>query len=612
MRIIMRRDYHCGVDVVSTPGRETHGVSAEHRSKVYYSIAPTHSHMHGAGSGEGPAFPPDRKGERDRSRRAKRRRDLVRALIAISAVAVAIYFSTLPTPPFFASVLTYYTILMLVVVLFSEQIRLFLLRFRGSTAVVCGLGDKGSSVVKQFLDAGSPVIAIEKDPGNKEIEVCRSRGAAVIVGDARDYETLGTARIGNAEFLLALTGDDGVNGEIALRACDLRKENARRALACVVHLSHPALCALLRERELASSEGKPVRLEFFNIHQRGAFLLLRAHPPFLPGLSSPPDTSILIIGMGDLGEGVMVHAAKLWKEGYGSSAGKLRIALLDREAEALRETFLLRYPSLERYADLLAFPMDLRSPGFLRLLSAPPPIPGGRFGIIYLCIPDESLGLATALEIQRSSAWSGTQVVVRTVHSGGILSVLEMPEGGKELQGKIHPFPLVDRTCSLELVVNGTHEMMARAIHEEYVLSRFQAGQVAAPGTRIRPWEELPEEYREANRAQADEITRMLRRAGSEIAPMADWDESPLVFTAGELESLAEEEHLRWMRERTASGWIFGEARDDERKLHPSLIPWADLPEAEKEKDRNAIRVLPGILARVDLAIRRVPLQGQG
>ena len=34
-------------------------------------------------------------------------------------------------------------------------------------------------------------------------------------------------------------------------------------------------------------------------------------------------------------------------------------------------------------------------------------------------------------------------------------------------------------------------------------------------------------------------------------------------------------------------------------------MPWEPLPEQQKEKDRNAIRTLPGILAKVQLKIVR-------
>ena len=47
-------------------------------------------------------------------------------------------------------------------------------------------------------------------------------------------------------------------------------------------------------------------------------------------------------------------------------------------------------------------------------------------------------------------------------------------------------------------------------------------------------------------------------------------------------------------------------AKDPDRKLHPTLVPWDELPEAEKEKDRDAIRGLPAMLARAGFELRRL------
>ncbi len=44
------------------------------------------------------------------------------------------------------------------------------------------------------------------------------------------------------------------------------------------------------------------------------------------------------------------------------------------------------------------------------------------------------------------------------------------------------------------------------------------------------------------------------------------------------------------MAERASQGWRYGEPRDDERKLHPSMKPYADLPESEKAKDRDTVK----------------------
>jgi len=58
-----------------------------------------------------------------------------------------------------------------------------------------------------------------------------------------------------------------------------------------------------------------------------------------------------------------------------------------------------------------------------------------------------------------------------------------------------------------------------------------------------------------------------------------------------ELEELVEEMsknvHEVWAQTRISQGWTYGEQRDDAKKHHPCLIAYEDLPEEEKEYDRN-------------------------
>ncbi|MDX2289325.1 MAG: RyR domain-containing protein [Hyphomicrobiaceae bacterium] len=63
-------------------------------------------------------------------------------------------------------------------------------------------------------------------------------------------------------------------------------------------------------------------------------------------------------------------------------------------------------------------------------------------------------------------------------------------------------------------------------------------------------------------------------------------------------ETLAENTHDTWARRRLADGWTHGPARDDDKKQHPSLIPYADLSESEKDYDRQtALETLKAIIA---------------
>ncbi len=53
------------------------------------------------------------------------------------------------------------------------------------------------------------------------------------------------------------------------------------------------------------------------------------------------------------------------------------------------------------------------------------------------------------------------------------------------------------------------------------------------------------------------------------------------------VEEMAKNVHEVWAETRIKQGWKYGEQRDDELKTHPCLVPYEDLPEEEKEYDRN-------------------------
>lgn len=52
-------------------------------------------------------------------------------------------------------------------------------------------------------------------------------------------------------------------------------------------------------------------------------------------------------------------------------------------------------------------------------------------------------------------------------------------------------------------------------------------------------------------------------------------------------EKLAKNVHEVWSETRIKDGWTLGDVRDDDAKTHPCLIPYEELPESEREYDRN-------------------------
>ena len=51
-------------------------------------------------------------------------------------------------------------------------------------------------------------------------------------------------------------------------------------------------------------------------------------------------------------------------------------------------------------------------------------------------------------------------------------------------------------------------------------------------------------------------------------------------------EELAKNTHEVWAAARMRDGWVYGKTRNDEKKEHPCLVPYEELPESEKEYDR--------------------------
>ncbi len=79
-------------------------------------------------------------------------------------------------------------------------------------------------------------------------------------------------------------------------------------------------------------------------------------------------------------------------------------------------------------------------------------------------------------------------------------------------------------------------------------------------------------------------------QAGYEPRPIDTSDVSVPDPLASLLEELARNAHDVWAVQRLQTGWRYGMVRDDERQLHPCLVPYEELPDEEKEYDRAMVR----------------------
>ena len=513
-----------------------------------------------------------------------------------------------------------------------EQFQSLRLRFIHDHVVICGLGRKGHLLARGFRERGDRVVVIEQDEDNSFLKPCRDLGAVVLIGDASENGILCRAGVPRARYLIAAGGDDGMNAEIAVHARQLARSRHGAPLTCLVHVVDPHLCDLLRECELEAQAPASFRLAFFNTFDLGARAVLDEYPPFGAaghGSGSPPH--LVVVGLGSMGRSLVVHAARRWREiGRGqarahgredvirtdsedqspgqapqSQGPRLRVTVVDREGDHKTEILQLRYPQLSQVCELIPAEMDIRWPAFHRaafLLDS-----DGRSDVtaVYVCLDDESLGLTAGLTLLRRLKGLDTPIVVRMVSETGLASLLDGGDDGEGGFANLRAFALLERTCQPELLLGGTHEILARAIHEEYVRQQSESGETPQTNPSMVPWDTLPESLRESNRRQADHISVKLKAVGCGIAPLTDWDAEFMQFTPDEIELMARMEHERFVEERLRGGWRIG-PKDLAKKTNPHLVPWEQLPEEIKELDRNPVRGLPRFLARAGLQIHRL------
>ena len=118
---------------------------------------------------------------------------------------------------------------------------------------------------------------------------------------------------------------------------------------------------------------------------------------------------------------------------------------------------------------------------------------------------------------------------------------------------------------------------------------------------------ELEPQFQLSNLRQARSIPKKLNLIGCEIAPKKDPRPriGPRGFDEIEIENLARFEHQEWCEEKRGNGWIYGEEKDNKKRISPYLVPWDELEEDTKKLDKDTIKNIPKILESLGLKVVR-------
>ncbi|MGF7234761.1 MAG: RyR domain-containing protein [Frankia sp.] len=539
------------------------------------------------------------------------------------------YPATLEVARFLAPVATSLGLAKAVGALFAGQLRAWRARHCHDHVVVCGAQPVAGIVAAAARAEGHRVVLVTDRSGDED-ETSPAEGILAIPGDPGDPATLRAAGIGRAARLVICSerGLGGVSVAAAARTLarearaprpfwalqdrlwDRRWRGRDGPLECFAQAGDVDFVVPVQVRAAMAPADPSFVLTFFSLEAVGGRILAGAD---VPGFDARGPREVVVVGTTEFGRALVVELARAWRSRFGDQAAPLPVALAAPDAAAVADGLKRRYHVVRSFLRLRAIGVE---PALVRATPA---------AHVYICEDDSDAVIADALALARADeARPARGTGARTVVT--LLLGREQTRGSRgpgpgtgdgpgttdgagvldDAGGRLRFFALYGQPCRPAEIYGETYLRMARAIHDNYVSDLNAPG--AAPGSadaRV-PWDALPEPLRHSNIEQARSYATALDALGYVIVPTQD---APVAvrFTDAEVERLARAEHDRWMAAKIATGFSLGE-RDEGPTKHPDLLPWDDLSDPVREKDRQPMRRMPAVLGLVDLQIvRRSP-----
>ncbi len=343
--------------------------------------------------------------------------------------------------------------------------------------------------------------------------------------------------------------------------------------------------------------GEVAGINLFSQAQAAVRQAHRRHPPFLLAKKQGhKQIHTVIFGFGLYGEAVLIDTLLSALTSY---LDRPRFTIVDPRADAIKSSLALRYPELEKSADITIIKGALEgadtclSEADILALGKQDPV-----SITYVCLPDETLSLAAGLAIQslaNRDDWTTGPIYIRLSTHQAIPYAQAGVNGLKQAQ--LLSFGGLDSLVPDTGIFGNDTDGLARALHNRYREVAPDDGQANVP------WEELSEDFRDSNRRQLVHIPAKLSSAGVELDSwLRSADEYPqqailpggsdLLVDAATIEKLAILEHERWMADRRINGWRYGVEKIPEKRLHTDLVPYEDLSANSQSYDRLVIETL--------------------
>jgi hypothetical protein len=464
----------------------------------------------------------------------------------------------------------------------TRPVRLAIMPHVRGHIIVVGVERIAEAALQVLASRGQQVVVVMPSISSAHQERLESFGFTIVEANPEQPATFAGLNIQRAAAVFLVYDDDVRNIELAMHVIALneRRSAADPRLVLALQIARDDLARELDPTFDAVTRSRRSRYHRLCLDRDAIREDLRRNAPVFLKKDTSVRSHVLVFGLSGNWQQVLMQIVVTAQDHPHCVAAITIVA--NAEERARLTTWLKTMPDLPLVAEISVIECDFD------LLPSAPAIAAWPFldlepQLVLVLRPDpDSVG--TILALRRSGNAFGIKaqpILVRRTREDNLLGQLAA-------SGPLNiPFGGILRTAAIERVLDHKGDDRAIELHEHY-LSRAPT---LGPGSTaaVVSWEDLSENLRDANRASVEHAPILFKAVGLEKQDLA-------AIAPDVMDTLARIEHRRWIADRIDRGWRSGAVRDDDRLIHPNIIPFDALSEADREKDKDAVRVLARIL----------------
>lgn len=506
--------------------------------------------------------------------------------------------------------------------------------------IVAGSGESAELLARNAARHGA-VVLIQREISTAELDAMASDGVAVIAGPPSDKLVLKDAGVKSADRVVAIGDKDTENVGIAAAVRTARG-----------HIDPGDVLVRIEDLSLRDNlpEGGPLRAaDIFSLAEISARLLTNSTDMLDVAVKLKHSrVHVAVVGWDTYGIAAIARILRMmWAVGL--EAPRVTVFSDDPKAEQdFKDRFPRAFDQAVWKADVSFVAYNYRADDPWAPLSATAQAGGEPITAVLVSLPTDEDTLRCAARLSKRAPSADVPIYVRENAEESIKVWLTTAS-----KTWIIPFGAPSAVLSVGALIDRANDEAAISVHEDYLRTcvfynsddnrkeyeqalrrRAQGADIAALelhyADRVGPkalaelrekladklmaqgrftpaanrpaqtqWENLAEHYISVNRNAADHALiklwvfdwRPVQRGRGQIPVIAPGDIN---------DQCAAIEHRRWCADQILAGWRF-DGRDDAKRQHPDLKPYADFAadeiEAAKRKDRDPWAKAPAIAA---------------